>query len=115
MRLGMARTGPIELAIELERFRRTLAVGEEPGEGIGQPEMRGHLRSIIGAAENPDLGRGWPFRVGVQLPEGVALRQGRARQEGHEIADIARELGGALIRERIERERRAPVRPWSAP
>ena len=46
-----------------QRLLGALPVGEEVGEGIRQAEMRGELRAVVGAAEDPDLGRMRPERM----------------------------------------------------
>ena len=70
--------------------RRRLAVGEEIGERVRQAEMRGELRAVVGAAEDPDLGRMRPDRM-----RGDAGMTADARPR-LQVAHLDREfLGGA--------------------
>jgi hypothetical protein len=53
----MAFARPVELPVERKRLLDALPVGEEIRERIRQPEVRGELRAVVGAAEDPDLRR----------------------------------------------------------
>jgi hypothetical protein len=114
MRHGVARARLVLAAVKVERLLRADALGEEPGEGIGQAEVRGDLGAVVGAAEHPDLGCGVAFRVGLDGAEVVALGQIAPRDPGHQVAHVVGELGWALVGERIQREGGAAVRTGRA-
>src|SRR5690606_10768569 len=94
--LWMALAWLVEPAVEVERLRPAPAVGEEPGEGVGQAEMRGHLRAVVGAAQHPHLRRRLREGIGLHGPERMALGQRCARGPRDHVAHVGGELGRAL-------------------
>ena len=74
----MALARPIAALVEIDGTLAARAVAEEPGVAIGQAEQGGDLRAVVGAAQDPDFGRGVALREGFHRREGMAL----ARKEG---------------------------------
>src|SRR5690349_8275863 len=74
-RLGMARARPVLLLVELYGALAAGAVAEEPGIAVGQAEQGGDLGAVVGAAEDPDLGRSVALREGLHRGEGMAIDQ----------------------------------------
>ena len=81
------------------------AVAEEIGERVGQAEMRGEARPVIGAAENPDLGTGRALRLRRDAAERVIFRQWRPRDPALQLVHLPRELIGRIG---VRVERNAP-------
>ena len=82
---------------------RAFAVGEEIGEGVRQAEVRRELRAVVGAAEDPDLGRVRPERM---RGDAVVRAERRSTPAGRApIGKSSARLAGV----RIERARGAHV------
>src|SRR5262249_42748434 len=109
MRSGMAGAWLVELAVDIKRVGPGVAIGEEPGEGVGSAEVRRRLGTVVRTAEHPNFRRGLPGRIGFYLAERVPLRKWRTRYPGDEIAHIGREGCGPFVGERIEGERGAAI------
>src|SRR5262245_59839509 len=95
----MAGAWLVKLAVDVKRVGAGVAIGEEPGEGVGQAEVRRDLGTVVGTAEHPNFRRGLPGRVGLHLSERMALRKRRTPHPGDEIAHVGREGCGARSEE----------------
>ena len=100
----------VQRAIQRQRLLDALAIHEEVGEGVGQPEVRREPGAVIGAAEDPERGHAIEAarvrrRPGVRHDAAVLASRG----PGLEVADLFRELVGRAVRLGVERERGAHV------
>ena len=107
LRRGMARARLVQAAIQVQRRFGSLAVGEEIGEGIRQPEVRRELRAVVRAAEDPQLGRAHKRllrhrRIGARV-RGDAL-QALPRDPDLQVAHLRRKVLRRVLRVRVQGE-----------
>ena len=99
----MALARLVEAPVQRQRLLGALAVGEEIGERVGQAEVRRELGAVVGAAEDPDLGRVRAERV--RGDAGVrAVRRPRLQ-----VAHLDRKVLGGVAGVRVQRPRGAHV------
>ena len=91
-----------------------LPIGDEPGKGIGQTQMRRQLGTIVRTAKHPYIGRGIACRIGKHLVPGMAGRQGLPRHPRLQLHDMLRKMF-AGIPVRVEQLRSAPVAARGTP
>ncbi len=103
LRLGMALARAVQAPVQRERFVCTLPVDEEVRVGVRQAEMRGELRAVVRAAEDPHLRRSRPERV---CGNAVVLGQCRPCLQ---VAYLLGEVVGRGMRVRVQRACRAHV------
>src|SRR5689334_22358901 len=110
----MTRARPILLLVELDGAFAACAVAEEPGVAVGQAEQGRDLGAVVGAAQDPDFGRGVALREGFYRREGMTFDQRLSVYPGQKIAHVGGEMFGPFVGRGIEGERRAAVRAGRA-
>src|SRR5690242_2195409 len=100
---------PVVLTVQRHRVRHTASVGDEMREAERQAEVSGDLRSIIRAAEYPDLRHGRALRLRDYVAERMAFDQLLPLEPGQQIAHLRRKMIGRCLCQRVQRERGASV------
>ena len=87
----MACTRPVIAPVQRQRFLDAAPFAEKIRERIRQAEVRGELRAVVRAAENPDLGARRTGRMRLDRRERMAVVERLAGYPRAKLVHLARE------------------------